>query len=135
MRDRVGEKPLYFGMVNSSFVFASELESMKKVRGFTNRMNQGVLSMYFQYGYVPAPYSIYENIYKYTSIYRYTYTMYIHRHTHIYIHAHKHLHIHIHIDIHVHIHTHTRIDVPIHKHTNMRKHKHTNIYLYIKTDR
>lgn len=64
MRDRVGEKPLYYGFVNSSFVFASDLASIEAISGFGNALNQEALPLYFQYGYIPAPYSIYQNIYK-----------------------------------------------------------------------
>lgn len=63
-RDRVGEKPLYFGYVNGSFVFASDLASVKAINGFANPINTAVFGLYFQYGYIPAPYSIYRDIYK-----------------------------------------------------------------------
>lgn len=63
-RDRVGEKPLYFGYVNGSFVFASDLASVKAIDGFENAINTDVFGLYFQYGYIPAPYSIYRDIYK-----------------------------------------------------------------------
>ena len=64
-RDRVGEKPLYYGFVNDGkFVFASDLNSIAALEGFHNPINTGVLANYFRYGYIAAPYSIYENIYK-----------------------------------------------------------------------
>ena len=64
-RDRVGEKPLYYGFVQGNhFVFASDLNSIMALDGFDNPINTGVLGQYFRYGYIPAPYSIYENIYK-----------------------------------------------------------------------
>lgn len=64
LRDRVGEKPLYYGRVRNSFVFASELGCISSLDGFENPINRKVLDLYFQYGYIPAPYSIYEDIYK-----------------------------------------------------------------------
>lgn len=64
LRDRVGEKPLYYGRVRNSFVFASELGCISLLDGFENPINRKVLDLYFQYGYIPAPYSIYEDIYK-----------------------------------------------------------------------
>ena len=64
MRDRVGEKPLYFGMVNGSFAFASDIECIKSIKGFNNEINTDVMSLYFQHGYIPAPYSIYKGISK-----------------------------------------------------------------------
>ena len=64
-RDRVGEKPLYYGFVgNRQFVFASDLNSITALDGFKNSVNTRVLEDYFRYGYIAAPYSIYENIYK-----------------------------------------------------------------------
>ena len=64
-RDRVGEKPLYYGFVEGHrFVFASDLNSITALEGFNNPINVHVLQNYFRYGYIAAPYSIYENIYK-----------------------------------------------------------------------
>lgn len=64
-RDRVGEKPLYYGFVRGErFVFSSDLNAIAALDGFDNPINTGVLSQYFRYGYIPAPYSVYENIYK-----------------------------------------------------------------------
>ncbi|MDA9866930.1 asparagine synthase (glutamine-hydrolyzing) [Gammaproteobacteria bacterium] len=63
-RDRLGEKPLYFGYINNSFVFASELKALKKFPNFTNKINRNALKKYFKYMYIPCPYSIYDDIYK-----------------------------------------------------------------------
>ena len=64
-RDRVGEKPLYYGFVGEHrFVFASDLNSVAALDGFDNPVNTGALENYFRYGYISAPYSIYEDIYK-----------------------------------------------------------------------
>ena len=64
-RDRVGEKPLYYGFTGAGkFVFASDLNSIAALEGFDNPINTGILEQYFRYGYIPAPCSIYENIYK-----------------------------------------------------------------------
>ena len=64
-RDRVGEKPLYYGFVRGErFVFASDLNSIAALEGFDNPVNIRVLEQYFRYGYFPAPYSVYENIHK-----------------------------------------------------------------------
>lgn len=64
LRDRVGEKPLYYGFVRDSFVFASDLGSIAVLDGFEKEINQGVLDIYFTHGYIPAPYSVYKNIAK-----------------------------------------------------------------------
>lgn len=64
MRDRIGEKPLYYGFVNGSFVFASDIGSISVLDGFHNEIETSVLQIYFIHGYIPAPYSIYKDIYK-----------------------------------------------------------------------
>lgn len=63
-RDRVGEKPLYYGWVSGSFVFASDMGSIAVLDGFEGRIDRSVLPFYFIHGYIPAPCSIYENIRK-----------------------------------------------------------------------
>lgn len=64
-RDRVGEKPLYYGFVRKDkFVFASDLNSIVALDGFDNEINSDVLEDYFRYGYIAAPYSIYRDIAK-----------------------------------------------------------------------
>ena len=64
LRDRVGEKPLYYGFSKEAFVFASEIGSITVLDGFENTVNTDVLDIYFTHGYIPAPYSIYRDIYK-----------------------------------------------------------------------
>lgn len=64
IRDRIGEKPLYYGFVNGHFAFASDLGSIIQLDDFHNAIDTKVLQIYFVHGYIPAPYSIYENIYK-----------------------------------------------------------------------
>lgn len=63
-RDRMGEKPLYFGNVDRSFVFASELKAIKAFPNFNNSISKNSLKEFLKYNYIPAPHSIYENIYK-----------------------------------------------------------------------
>lgn len=63
-RDRMGEKPLYYGMVKGSFVFASDIASIAAMEDFEYEINTEVLNLYFHYGYIPQPYSIYKNIWK-----------------------------------------------------------------------
>lgn len=64
IRDRIGEKPLYYGFVNGHFAFASDLGSITQLDDFHNEIDTKVLQIYFVHGYIPAPYSVYENIYK-----------------------------------------------------------------------
>lgn len=63
-RDRVGEKPLYYGRVGEAFVFASDIGSISCIEGFNNAINRDILDLYFINGYIPAPYTIYEGINK-----------------------------------------------------------------------
>jgi asparagine synthase (glutamine-hydrolysing) len=63
-RDRMGEKPLYYGWVPEGFVFASELKALRPLLGRQNDIDRSVLNQYFQFSYVPCPFSIFRRIYK-----------------------------------------------------------------------
>ena len=63
-RDRFGEKPLYYGWQNNSFIFGSELKSLQKFPGFKKEVDRNALALYLRYNSIPAPYSIFKNIYK-----------------------------------------------------------------------
>ncbi|MGR5357469.1 asparagine synthase (glutamine-hydrolyzing) [Vibrio chagasii] len=62
-RDRFGEKPLYIYSNNDSFSFSSEL---KPLEIFTNRLslNQSAVDSLLKYSYIPAPYSVYNEVFK-----------------------------------------------------------------------
>ncbi len=62
--DRFAEKPLYYGWTRGAFVFGSELKALRRYPGFDNAIDPDVLAVYSQFAYVPAPYSIYERLYK-----------------------------------------------------------------------
>lgn len=68
VRDRVGEKPLYYGWQgqgdNAVFLFGSELNAIKIHPKFNANIDRNSLCLLLRHNYVPAPYSIYENIYK-----------------------------------------------------------------------
>lgn len=63
-RDRIGEKPIYYGWLDNDFVFASEINALKQHHKWKNNISNQALKNYFKYNYVPNPLSIYENIYK-----------------------------------------------------------------------
>jgi asparagine synthase (glutamine-hydrolysing) len=63
-RDRIGEKPLYYGWQGSSFMFASELKALKKHPSFKAEINRDSVCLFLRFGYVPAPYSIFNGIRK-----------------------------------------------------------------------
>ncbi len=65
-RDRLGIKPLYCGWVGGTFVFGSELKAIAAIPGFANPVDRDALTLQLRHNYIPAPYSIYQNIHKLT---------------------------------------------------------------------
>ena len=67
-RDRIGEKPLYYGWqgeINSRvFLFGSELKSLKAHPSFSADIDRGALCLLLRHNYIPCPYSIYKGISK-----------------------------------------------------------------------
>lgn len=63
-RDRLGEKPLYYGWQNGVFLFGSELKSLRAHPSFKNELDRGAVALFLRHNYVPAPYSIYHGVYK-----------------------------------------------------------------------
>ena len=64
VRDRLGEKPLYFGFIGKTMIFGSELKSIEAFPEISPKIDKKSLEIYLRFGYVPAPLSIYEGIYK-----------------------------------------------------------------------
>jgi asparagine synthase (glutamine-hydrolysing) len=63
-RDRLGEKPLYYGAAGAAFLFASELKAFLQHPAFAAEIDRDALGRYLQFSCVPAPYSIYRGIHK-----------------------------------------------------------------------
>lgn len=63
-RDRMGEKPLYYGFQNNTFLFGSELKALKAHPDFLGEIDRDVICLYLRHCYIPAPYSIYKGIKK-----------------------------------------------------------------------
>lgn len=63
VRDRLGIKPLYYRLLPSGVTFASELTAIAADRAGLE-VDPDALSLYLRYGYVPAPRSIYKNVFK-----------------------------------------------------------------------
>lgn len=63
-RDRLGVKPLYWYKKGGLLLFASELKAFHRHPGFQKKIDAAALSMYFSYGYIPGPNSIFENAQK-----------------------------------------------------------------------
>lgn len=67
MRDRAGEKPLYYGFLDNKFVFASELKAINEIAYKNNiklTLDYNAIGMFLKHSYIPAPYSIYQEIWK-----------------------------------------------------------------------
>lgn len=63
-RDRMGEKPLYYGRVGSTFVFASELAAIRAHPSWQGEIDRQSLALLMRHNYIPAPYSIFRGIAK-----------------------------------------------------------------------
>jgi len=63
-RDRVGEKPLYYGFCNGVFLFGSELKALKQHPAFDNRISMPAVALMLRYKYIPAPRTVYQHIHK-----------------------------------------------------------------------
>ena len=63
-RDRMGEKPLYYGWCGAVFVFGSELKALRAHPAFTAEIDRDALALYMAHNCVPAPYSIFRDIRK-----------------------------------------------------------------------
>ena len=61
VRDRAGVKPLYYTQQEDGFLFSSELKSFSLYPTFQKEINREILPFYFQFAYIPTPYTIYQN--------------------------------------------------------------------------
>ena len=64
VRDRFGEKPLYYGWNNNSFVFGSEIKAIKLHPEFDNEIDRNSIALQMRHCYIPTPYSIFKNLRK-----------------------------------------------------------------------
>jgi asparagine synthase (glutamine-hydrolysing) len=62
--DRFGEKPLYYGWQNDTFLFGSELKALRVHPAFQAVIDPEALCLLLRHSYIPAPYSIYKGISK-----------------------------------------------------------------------
>src|SRR2546429_1118575 len=64
VRDRLGEKPLYYGWAGDVLLFGSELKGLRQHPAWRGEIDRGTLALFLRHGYIPAPYSIYVGIRK-----------------------------------------------------------------------
>ncbi|HEY8555427.1 MAG TPA: asparagine synthase (glutamine-hydrolyzing) [Burkholderiales bacterium] len=63
-RDRLGEKPLYYGLQNGVLLFGSELKALRAHPAFDAEIDRGALALFLRHNCIPAPYTIYAGIRK-----------------------------------------------------------------------
>lgn len=64
VRDRAGVKPLYYYWKNDVLLFGSELKSFHEHPAFEKEVDYNSIALYFQYSYIPAPYTVFKNTHK-----------------------------------------------------------------------
>jgi asparagine synthase (glutamine-hydrolysing) len=63
-RDRIGEKPLYYGWQGETFLFGSELKALKQHPAFKAEIDRNAITLLLRHNCIPSPYSIYKGISK-----------------------------------------------------------------------
>jgi asparagine synthase (glutamine-hydrolysing) len=64
VRDRIGIKPLYYYRDGEKIIFSSEIKSILELPGIKAGLNLPGLGTFLKYGFTPAPYTLFKNIYK-----------------------------------------------------------------------
>jgi len=63
-RDRMGEKPLYYGTLDGNLLFASELKAFKAYPGFAPKVDASAVALLLRHNYIAAPHCIYQGVKK-----------------------------------------------------------------------
>jgi len=63
-RDRMGEKPLYWAIVDGLVLFGSELKALRAHPGWEPGLSRGAIAAFLRHNYVPGPFTIYQDVYK-----------------------------------------------------------------------
>jgi asparagine synthase (glutamine-hydrolysing) len=64
IRDRLGIKPIYWAKIGRLFMFSSELKALRQHPGWTPRIKPEAVASFMRHNYIPAPHTIYEDVYK-----------------------------------------------------------------------
>lgn len=64
VRDRLGEKPLYYGWAKRTLVFGSELRALQMHPDFESTIDTAAVASLMRFGYIPTPGSIYRGVWK-----------------------------------------------------------------------
>ena len=64
VRDRFGEKPLYYGWAGNTFLFGSELKALRAHPAWQGSLDRDALALFLLFNYIPAPFSIYAGVRK-----------------------------------------------------------------------
>ena len=64
VRDRLGIKPLYYGLCGNVFLFGSELKALAVHPAWVGEIDRGALALFLKNGYIPAPHTIYQGVFK-----------------------------------------------------------------------
>lgn len=64
VRDRFGQKPLYYGVVNGALIFASELKAIESFSSFKGQIDTSAVTLLLRYGYIPEPNCVWNGLKK-----------------------------------------------------------------------
>ena len=64
VRDRLGEKPLFYGQLSGAWLFGSELKALRAFPGWRATIDVASVAQFLRHGYIQAPASIYSGIFK-----------------------------------------------------------------------
>ena len=64
VRDRFGEKPLYYGWIEGRLAFASELKAIASVPGFVANLDRDSIALFLRRNCIPAPFTVYQGYFK-----------------------------------------------------------------------
>lgn len=63
-RDRLGEKPLYYAWTDTAFLFGSEIKALQGHHSWRGEIDRDSLTLLLRHNYIPAPYSVYRDVFK-----------------------------------------------------------------------